>query len=221
MGERGSDEVRAHDPEQPADHPAGQPDGFGRLWTPHRMVYIGGQDKPADSGEGACPFCRVAASDDDAASLVVHRAEVCFVLLNLYPYNAGHLMVLPYRHVADYTDLTGAEVAELAALTRTAMRVLRAAMGPQGFNLGMNQGAVAGAGIAAHLHQHVVPRWAGDSNFLPIVGRTKAMPELLGDTRERLAAAWPAADAGASSATSSDQGPDQGSDQGSEQGGGA
>lgn len=201
MGERGSDEVRAHD----ADHPAGQPDGFGRLWTPHRMVYIGGQDKPADSGEEACPFCRVAASDDDAASLVVHRGEDCFVLLNLYPYNAGHLMVLPYRHVADYTDLTDAEVAELAALTRTAMRVLRAAMGPQGFNLGMNQGAVAGAGIAAHLHQHVVPRWAGDSNFLPIVGRTKAMPELLGDTRERLAAAWPAAGTGTSSATSSEQ----------------
>ncbi|MBC7291416.1 MAG: HIT domain-containing protein [Actinotalea sp.] len=156
------------------------------------MVYIGGQDKPADSGEQACPFCRVAAAEDDAEALVVHRAAVCFVLLNLYPYNSGHLMVLPYRHVADYTDLTEPEVAELAALTRTAMRVLRETMGPQGFNLGMNQGAVAGAGIAAHLHQHVVPRWAGDSNFLPIVGRTKAMPELLGDTRERLAASWPA-----------------------------
>lgn len=188
MAEQGSEgEVQVHG----VGDLAGQPDGFDRLWTPHRMVYIGGQDKPADGGEGACPFCRVSASGDDAASLVVHRGAVCFVVLNLYPYNSGHLMVLPYRHVADYTDLTAPEVAELAELTRTAMRVLRATMEPQGFNLGMNQGAAAGAGIAAHLHQHVVPRWSGDSNFLPIVGRTKAMPELLGDTRERLVAAWP------------------------------
>ncbi|WP_425393950.1 HIT family protein [Actinotalea ferrariae] len=186
---------------------AGEPDGYGRLWTPHRMVYLGGQDKPSDAGPSACPFCRAAASDDDAESLVVHRGGSCYVVLNLYPYNSGHLMVLPYRHVADYTDLTDAEVADLAALTRTAMRVLRGVMAPQGFNLGMNQGAVAGAGIAAHLHQHVVPRWAGDSNFLPIVGRTKAMPELLGDTRERLVAAWPtgsAAPAGPTAPTGTD-----------------
>ena len=93
-------------------------------------------------------------------------------MLNLYPYNSGHLMVCPYRHVADYTDLTSDEVAEVASLTRTAMTVLRAVSAPQGFNLGMNQGDVAGAGIAAHLHQHVVPRWGGDSNFLPIIART-------------------------------------------------
>lgn len=176
---------------QDAGDLAGEPDGYGRLWTPHRMVYIGGQDKPSDAGEATCPFCRAATNDDDAEALVVHRGRVCFALLNLYPYNSGHLMVLPYRHVADYTELTDVEVAELAAVTRTAMGVLRSVMAPQGFNLGMNQGAVAGAGIAAHLHQHVVPRWAGDANFLPIVARTKAMPELLGDTRERLAAAWP------------------------------
>ncbi len=176
---------------------AGVPDGFGRLWTPHRMAYIGGENKPSGSGAGeGCPFCRVPGlSDEDG--LVVARGAVAYVVLNLYPYNGGHLLVVPYRHVADYTDLTEDEVAEVAALTRTAMRVLREVSGPDGFNLGMNQGAVAGAGIAAHLHQHVVPRWSGDSNFLPIVGRTRALPELLHDTRARLAAAWPPGPAGA------------------------
>lgn len=169
---------------------AGVPDGFGRLWTPHRMVYIQGENKPTDPGEESCPFC-VAPSRSDADALVVHRGEVAYVVLNLYPYNGGHLLVCPYRHVSDYTDLTEAETREVAALTQTAMRVLREVSGPAGFNLGMNQGEVAGAGIAAHLHQHVVPRWLGDMNFLPVVGRTKALPELLADTRARLAAAWP------------------------------
>jgi len=129
-------------------------------------------------------------SDEDA--LVVARGQTAFVVLNLYPYNSGHLLVCPYRHVADYTDLTPQEVAEVAELTRVAMRVIRAVSAPAGFNLGMNQGEVAGAGIDAHLHQHVVPRWRGDANFLPVVARTRAMPELLADTRARLAAAWPA-----------------------------
>jgi len=178
--------------EPPTGHP-GEPDGFERLWTPHRMVYVAGEDKPVDDGAGQqCPFCRTGASDDDVASLVVARGETAFVVLNLYPYNPGHLLVCPYRHVADYTDLTAAEVVEVAALTRTAMRVLRSAASPHGFNLGLNQGTVAGAGIAAHLHQHVVPRWGGDANFLPVVARTKALPELLGDTRQRLVDAWPA-----------------------------
>ncbi|WP_051681564.1 HIT domain-containing protein [Cellulomonas sp. HZM] len=173
---------------------AGVPDGFERLWTPHRMAYIGGENKPSDDQAGpGCPFCRVEhGSDEDG--LVVARGTLAFVVLNLYPYNSGHLLVCPYRHVADYTDLTPDEAVEVAELTRTAMRVLRAVSAPHGFNLGMNQGEVAGAGIAAHLHQHVVPRWAGDSNFLPVVGRSRALPELLADTRARLAAAWPAAD---------------------------
>jgi HIT family protein len=111
--------------------------------------------------------------------------------MNLFPYNSGHLLVCPYRHVSDYTELTDAERVELGELTATAMRVSREVAGPHGFNLGMNQGEVAGAGIAAHLHQHVVPRWAGDANFLPIIARTKAVPELLEDARARLAAAWP------------------------------
>ncbi|WP_461022232.1 HIT family protein [Thalassiella azotivora] len=155
------------------------------------MVYLEGEDKPADTDAGPqCPFCRVRQVDDETG-LVVHRGQTAFVVLNLYPYNPGHLMVCPYRHVADYTDLTDDEVAEVAAHTRTAMRVVRQVSAPHGFNLGMNQGAVAGAGIAGHLHQHVVPRWGGDANFLPIIGRTKALPVLLGETRERLAAAWP------------------------------
>jgi ATP adenylyltransferase len=179
-----------------ADDFAGVADGFQRLWTPHRMAYLGGQDKPVDHEPGdGCPFCRIPTlSDEDG--LVVARGALAYVVLNLYPYNSGHLLVCPYRHVADYTDLTEAEVADVAALTRTAMQTVRAVSAPQGFNLGMNQGEVAGAGIAAHLHQHLVPRWQGDSNFLPIVGRSRALPELLGDTRARLAAAWPTAPKG-------------------------
>lgn len=178
--------------ERSADFP-GDPDGFERLWTPHRMVYIGGQDKPVDDAPGAgCPFCRMPGLADEQG-LIVARGTVAFVVLNLYPYNSGHLLVCPYRHVADYTDLTADETREVGELTQTAMRVLRTVYSPQGFNLGMNQGAVAGAGIAAHLHQHVVPRWGGDSNFLPVVARSRALPELLGDTRDKLAAAWPVA----------------------------
>ncbi|MFC5382478.1 HIT family protein [Aquipuribacter nitratireducens] len=168
---------------------AGVPDGFERLWTPHRWAYIAGQDKPADDSAGACPFCRAPTLADDEG-LVVARGAHAYVVLNLYPYNPGHLLVCPYRHVADYTDLTEAEVAEVASLTRAAMHVLRRVSHPHGFNLGMNQGPVAGAGVAAHLHQHVVPRWGGDSNFLPIVARTKAVPVLLDDTRRLLADAW-------------------------------
>jgi ATP adenylyltransferase len=169
----------------------GQPDGLERLWTPHRMTYISGESRPEGGYEkpAGCPFCR-APTLPEAESLVVARGEVVYAVLNLYPYNPGHLMVCPYRHVADYTDLDDAETAEVAAFTRKAMRVIRQASSPHGFNIGMNQGAVAGAGIAAHLHQHVVPRWGGDANFMPVIGRTKVLPQLLGDTRDLLAKAW-------------------------------
>jgi ATP adenylyltransferase len=167
----------------------GEPDGFERLWTPHRMVYIGGQDKPASNQPHDCPFCTIL-EREDREGLIVHRGELAFSVLNLYPYSPGHLLVCPYRHVADYPDLTEDETAEVAAMTQQAMRVVRAASAPQGFNLGINQGAVAGAGIAAHLHQHVVPRWAGDANFLPVVGQTKALPQLLDDTWQVVRAAW-------------------------------
>ena len=168
----------------------GEPDTFDRLWTPHRIVYIKGEGKPSTSEEADCPFCRIPELDD-AEGLIVHRGEVAYAVLNLYPYNAGHVLVCPYRHVADYPDLTEAETAEIAEITKDTMRALRAVTSPAGFNLGMNQGAVAGAGIAAHLHQHVVPRWGGDANFLPVIGRTKTIPQLLGDTRDMIAAAWP------------------------------
>jgi ATP adenylyltransferase len=168
----------------------GEPDALERLWTPYRMAYIRGESKPSDSSERECPFCRVPRLSD-ADGLVVHRGELAYVVLNLYPYSAGHLMVCPYRHVAEYADTTDEEAAEIAALTKTAVRVIRAVSGARGFNIGMNQGEAGGAGIAAHLHQHVVPRWIGDQNFMPIIGRTKTLPELLGDTRELLAKEWP------------------------------
>jgi len=177
---------------EPVDGLAGQSDGFERLWTPHRMAYIDGADRPTspEPGDG-CPFCRAGAGPDERG-LVIGRGRLAYALLNLYPYNAGHVLVCPYRHVADLVDLTPEEAAEIMELTRTTMRVLRTVSTPRGFNVGMNLGQVAGAGIAAHLHQHVVPRWPGDSNFLPIIARTRAISELLGDTRARLAAAWAA-----------------------------
>lgn len=172
---------------------AGVPDGFQRFWTPYRAAYIHGENKPADGSAEECPFCR-APQHPDEETLIVHRGETAFVLMNLYPYNSGHVLVCPYRHVSDYTDLTDAERVEVGDLTAHAMRTIRAVAQPQGFNLGINQGEVAGAGIAAHLHQHVIPRWQGDANFLPIIARTKAIPELLDDARARLADAWATTD---------------------------
>lgn len=166
----------------------GEPDGFERLWTPHRIAYIEGERPSADAGDG-CPFC-AAPSKSDADGLIVHRGELCFVVMNLFPYNPGHVLICPYRHVPLYVDLTDDETTEFTALTKRTIRALERASHPGGFNLGMNQGAVAGAGVAAHLHQHVVPRWGGDANFLPIVGRTKALPVLLEDTRARLVDAF-------------------------------
>jgi ATP adenylyltransferase len=172
---------------------AGDPDSFGRLWTPHRMVYIKGEGKPAhDEAGDDCPFC-AAPTRSDEDGLVVARGRHVYAVLNLYPYNSGHLMSVPYRHVSMYDDLDADETLELAQFTQAAMRVIRAVMAPHGFNLGINQGPVAGAGIAAHLHQHVVPRWGGDTNFMPIVGQTRVLPQLLSDARAELAAAWPAA----------------------------
>ena len=126
----------------------------------------------------------------DTLDLVAHRGQLAYVVLNLYPYNAGHLLICPYRHVADYTELTDGERDEIAQLTQESMHTLRAISGAQGFNLGMNQGSISGAGIAAHLHQHVVPRWGGDANFMPIIGETKVLPQLLTQTRDLLQEGW-------------------------------
>jgi ATP adenylyltransferase len=167
------------------------PDGFQRLWMPHRLAYIKGENKPSGPGpDEGCPFCRVQALSD-AEGLIAARGTLVYAVLNLYPYNSGHLLICPNRHVADYTDLDEAETAELAGFTKTAMTVLRAVSGAHGFNIGMNMGSAAGAGIAAHLHQHIVPRWGGDANFMPVIGQTKVLPQLLSDTRDLLAKAWP------------------------------
>ncbi|HEY6424200.1 MAG TPA: HIT domain-containing protein [Pseudonocardiaceae bacterium] len=168
----------------------GVPDALQRLWTPHRMAYIKGEGKPGqEAAGGGCPFCRIIEMDD-AEALVIARGVTVYAVLNLYPYNPGHLMVVPYRHVADYPDLTDQETAELARFTQRAMLANRRAGAPHGFNIGINQGAVGGAGIAEHLHQHVVPRWGGDANFMPVIARTKVLPQLLSQTRSLLVDAW-------------------------------
>jgi len=165
-------------------------DGFDRLWTPHRMAYIKGENKPssADAGEH-CPFCQApgAEGEDD---LVVASGRNVYAVLNRYPYNAGHLLICPYEHVSDYVALDPATLAEFTAFTKRGIEVLARVSRPGGFNIGMNQGGVAGAGIAAHLHQHIVPRWGGDTNFMPVVAGTRVLPELLARTRELVAAAW-------------------------------
>jgi ATP adenylyltransferase len=172
-----------------AEEFAGIQDGFERLWTPHRMAYIKGERPAKEAGDG-CPFC-TAPSRGDADGLIVHRGDLCYVVMNLFPYNPGHLLVCPYRHVSLYVDLSAEETLEFTALTKASVHALTSAMSPQGFNLGINQGDVAGAGVSAHLHQHVVPRWGGDSNFLPIVGQTKALPMLLEDVRGMVVESWP------------------------------
>ena len=143
----------------------GAPDQFQRLWTPHRTAYV----------------------SSDEESLIVHRGEHAFVILNLYPYNPGHLLVCPYRHIPFYDDATEAETMEIAQLTQLAMKVLREVSHNDGFNIGINQGKVGGAGIADHLHQHILPRWSGDTNFLPIIAQTKTMSRTLDDMRVAIA----------------------------------
>lgn len=180
-----SDDELAASAEASADF-AGVPDEFQRLWTPHRLVYIQyGQQPHKDD----CPFC-LAPQGSDEDGLIVYRGKSCFVLLNLYPYNSGHLLVCPYRHISTYDLATAEEVAEIGLLTQQAMTVIKKISGAHGFNIGLNQGEVAGAGIAEHLHQHIVPRWRNDANFFPIIAKTKALPKLLGEVREDIAKAW-------------------------------
>lgn len=168
---------------------AGMPDAWQRMWAPHRMAYLTGENRPLAGNGVECPFCRILSMSDEEG-LIVARGKEVYVVMNLYPYNAGHLLVCSNRHVADLTDLTDSERNEMSEYTTKAMRTLRKVSSPAGFNLGMNQGAISGAGVAEHIHQHVVPRWAGDANFMPIIGQTKVLPQLLATTRDALASAW-------------------------------
>ena len=165
------------------------PDGWQRLWAPHRLDYLRGENRPLIGNDVDCPFCKIPTLQDEEG-LIVHRGVTAFVVMNLYPYNPGHLLICAYRHVPDLTDLTEQERNEISALTAHAMKTIRKVSQPEGFNLGMNQGAISGAGVAEHIHQHVVPRWGGDANFMPIIGKTKVMPQLLMLTRAEISAAW-------------------------------
>jgi ATP adenylyltransferase len=158
-----------------------------RLWAPWRLSYIKGEPP-----EG-CIFCAQAAEDgDDDDSLIVFRGERCYVVLNLYPYGSGHLMILPYRHVGTPGGLDAEERSELWELLDRALRALSDGLGAHGHNVGLNLGTAAGAGIEDHLHLHVVPRWRGDVNFMPVLADLRVMPQHLAETRAALIAAWPA-----------------------------
>ena len=157
------------------------------LWAPWRLDYI----QQAGEQDG-CVFCgEAAATWADAESLVVHRGDHVFVMLNRFPYTSGHLMAAPYRHVGELGELTEPEAAELHRQTVVSLQALRSVYGPDAFNVGWNLGAVAGGSISGHLHEHVVPRWSGDTNFMPVLADVRVMPEHLLATRDKLRTAWP------------------------------
>ena len=158
-----------------------------RIWAPWRLEYV--KDAAKDDEQG-CIFCAKPGEADDRANLIVHRGERCFVILNLYPYTNGHLMVAPFEHVAGVQDLATETTAEMMALAQRAIAVLEAEYEPHGFNVGFNQGRVAGAGVEHHIHMHVVPRWGGDTNFMPVLADTRVMPQTLEQTYEALSGAF-------------------------------
>ncbi len=151
-----------------------------RLWTPWRMAYI--QQAAAVQDVEGCIFCELPEKHDDERTYILHRGDHAFVILNIYPYNSGHLMVAPFRHVADLEGMEAEEAADGFALLKRSIEALKEAYQPHGFNIGMNLGRVAGAGVPDHVHFHVVPRWGGDTNFMPVLGETKVLPELLDET---------------------------------------
>lgn len=165
----------------------GRKDRWSRLWAPHRRSYI--LDEAGQFNDETCPFC-IAPTLSDAEGLIVHRGDKCYVVMNKYPYNTGHLLVCTYQHAAWYDEISDEQRDEMSYLTKRCVEVLRMAVGASGFNIGLNQGAIAGAGVAGHIHQHIVPRWANDLNFMPIIGQTKVMSELVEDTRRKISEAW-------------------------------
>ena len=156
-----------------------------QLWAPWRLEYIAGADD-----EPGCVFCNAAAMSDEDG-LVLRRGTTAFALMNKYPYSSGHLMVAPFRHVAEFQELEDEELIEIHRLAGGGMGALAETYGPQGYNLGWNLGRIAGAGVVDHVHLHVVPRWAGDTNFMPVLADVKVLPEHLAETRAKLASAWP------------------------------
>ncbi len=154
-----------------------------RIWAPWRLEYV--KDASKDS-EQECIFCAKPADGDDEANLIVHRGERCFVILNLFPYTNGHLMVAPFDHVGSITELPAETIAEMMELAQRAMRGLEQRYAPHGYNVGFNQGRVAGAGVEHHIHMHVVPRWGGDTNFMPVLADTRVMPQSLEQSYETL-----------------------------------
>ncbi len=158
-----------------------------RIWAPWRMAYLSGEEKPRREG---CIFCWKPLEGEDEANLILERREHCFTLMNLYPYSNSHLMVVPYRHTADFTSLSAGELLDCQQGIVRVIQVLKDSVDPQGFNVGMNMGQAGGAGIAAHLHWHVVPRWNGDTNFMPVTGGTKVISESIQEGYQRLKAAW-------------------------------
>jgi len=155
-----------------------------RIWSPWRMAYI--QAAKEQGEDGGCIFCDLPAEGDDVRTMILARGELAFVIVNSFPYNPGHLMVAPFRHVGAFTSLEAAELADVDTLVARSIRALEQEMEPHGYNLGMNLGRVAGAGIPDHVHWHLVPRWNGDTNFMPVVGQTRVLPELLEETYARL-----------------------------------
>jgi ATP adenylyltransferase len=158
-----------------------------RLWSPWRIGYVANSSGSKDGNE--CIFCANPAADDDVASLILHRGRSAFIMMNLYPYNNGHLMVAPFRHVGELEALEEQEMLEIMQLSVLGIEAVKSEMHPAGFNMGMNLGKCAGAGFAGHLHMHIVPRWEGDTNFMPVTADTKVIAESLKDAYERLSAA--------------------------------
>jgi ATP adenylyltransferase len=158
-----------------------------RIWAPWRLEYVKDASKDVEQG---CIFCVKPAEEDDEANLIVHRGERCFVILNLFPYTNGHLMVAPYEHLGSITELSTETIAELMELAQRAMRGLEDRYAPHGYNVGFNQGRVAGAGVEHHIHMHVVPRWGGDTNFMPVLADTRVMPQSLEQSYETLRGAF-------------------------------
>ncbi len=151
------------------------------LYSPWRMAYIASADKPQ-----SCIFCEFPKKNEDESLLILHRGKSCFVIMNAYPYNPGHLMVVPYRHIADYEDLEEMELLEMHRLAGDCIVAMKKIMAPHGFNMGINLGRIAGAGVDGHVHLHVVPRWSGDTNFTTVVGQTRVLPEALPITFAKL-----------------------------------